>query len=534
MPEPMSPRKPRVLIVNCFSDRHRGARGNPHFVPQSIAVYALAGVLNEAACELQTHCEFAQGPLEDLRRLAWADVLVLTGLNPALDRMKQLCAYARTLQPAVWVLMGGPLARVLPKLCARYFDEVVGGDVEALAELMAERYGPALRREPATLRHDLAPAGHLVAYAETSRNCNFACRFCAMTAERRPHQLRPLEELRQLLDGLPRKRCLMFLDQNFFGGARGAFLDKLALLREFHQRGQLRGWAALVTSEFFAQPELLALARESGCIGFFSGIESLDPALLRRFGKKQNLAEPQLARMARCLQAGMTFHYGLIHDPLERRAQELEAELDELLHSPVTLPSFISLAIPLLGTPLFAQRLQQRELLPGLRLRDMDGRSLMTQALDDDATLHALVRRMERGFAPRAALLAHGLRLWRSYRQHMPRTALASALSPNLAHAFPGFGTAGREAPRSHDARTEVLGSLYQPAIALPERWRGHFAATQVTDAEGALAPELRADLEGAGAPGRPIRLLPPVPAPVPPLPPPRHPRPPVWEVGTA
>ena len=80
--------------------------------------------------------EFRSGPFEDLGALQWAELLVLTGLNPAFDRMKQVTAYARTVNPGIVVAMGGPLARMLPKLSRRYFDYVCSDDVEQVVALV--------------------------------------------------------------------------------------------------------------------------------------------------------------------------------------------------------------------------------------------------------------------------------------------------------------------------------------------------------------------------------------------------------------
>ncbi|MDC8783912.1 B12-binding domain-containing radical SAM protein [Roseateles koreensis] len=499
-------KKPKVLIVNCYSDNNRGARGNPDFVPQSIAPLALAGVFEPGQVEIRVACEFQQGPMEDLRLLAWPDLLVLTGLNASLDRMKHLCAYAQSLNPSVCVAMGGPLARVLPLHCRQFFDEVLPGDVEDLAPLAADLFGPHVIAPEPGLRHDLAPPGHRVAYAEASRNCNFSCSFCAMTAEGRAYQPHDLGYIRRQLMQLGHKPCVMFLDQNFAGGPRAGLMARLALLREFHDSGQLQGWAALVTSDFFARPEMLEAARISGCIGFFSGVESLDPTQLRGFGKKQNLSGQTLERIERCLGAGMTFHYGLIHDPVTQHVQQLLDEVTAIAATPsITLPSFVSLAIPLLGTPLFQARLREGSLLPGIRLRDMDGRTLLTHSLDDPEQARCLVARMDRGLVGCRAALAHGMGFLRRYAGRMQKYALLSALSPNLAQAFPALGTAARDwhlrasAPmRSHVAGAEALGTLYRPLMPLASRYARYFEPVCVTDGRGALHEDLQADL-GAG-----------------------------------
>ena len=125
-------KKPRVLILNCYSDNHRGAAGNARFVPQAMTGAVLAGHMHREKVEVALDCEFHGGPFEDLDKLRRADLLVLTGLNPAFDRMKQVSAYARTVNPGIAVAMGGPLARALPGLSRRYFDHVCTGDVEQI------------------------------------------------------------------------------------------------------------------------------------------------------------------------------------------------------------------------------------------------------------------------------------------------------------------------------------------------------------------------------------------------------------------
>lgn len=495
-------RKPRILIVNCYSDNHRHARGNVFFAPHTMATGVLAGMLNRDKVEVRVACEFLGGPFEHLADLAWAELLVLTGLNTAFDRMKQLAALARTVNPAVAVAVGGPLARVLPRLSRRYFDYVCSGDVEEIVQVADEVFGPGLGAESPLPRYDLMAWRGPVGYAESSRNCNFRCNFCAMTAEGRKFMPYDLDYLRRQVEALGYRRCVMFLDQNFFGGPRGHFLARLALLRELYRERRFGGWAALVTADFFSDPEHLRLARESGCIGFFSGVESFSRAQIAAFNKKQNLVLPQEEMIRRCLEAGLVFHYGLVFDLSERRIGEIEDELDCIVGNPrITLPSFLSLAIPLLGTPLFAQRLRERMLLPEVKLRDMDGRTIVCHTLDPIDEAVAFATRLDTGAMSKTRLAAHAGGFFRRYRGRLPGWALASGLANTWTMAFPRFGTNGRDGlrsgrpgSRSFLATTEPLGSLYRPPINVPERYRSHFEAQRVTDADGDLHEMLRDD----------------------------------------
>ncbi len=507
--------KPRILILNCYADNHRRAHGGPLVVPQSIAAATLAGMLDAHKVDVRIACEFRSGPFLDRDALRWAQLLILTGLNTAFDRMKQVAAYARTLNPGIAIAAGGPAVRMLPNLSRRYFDYVCGGDVEDVADVVDDVFGPGYGSAAPLPRYDLMRRPHLIGYAETSRNCNFRCSFCAMTAEDRAYRAYDLDYLERQVAALGYRQCVMFLDQNFFAGPRAYFRARLAALREMHAAGRFGGWAALVTADFFKDEENLRLARESGCIGVFSGVESFSREQISAFNKKQNLLLPQVDMISRCLEAGMVFHYGLVFDPAERRIEEFEAELDFIVANPrITLPSFLSFAIPLLGTPLFARRLREGGLLPSLRLRDMDGRSIVTHTLDPLPRAMEFALRMDTGLMAKRRILQHALGFARRYRRSLGRWGLVSGLANAGVMAFPLLGTNGRDGlrvgqagRRSCHASTEPLGTLYQPDFPVPERYRSYFEPLHVTDAQGALHPDLHQDAASVAREALPLHL---------------------------
>lgn len=495
--------KPRVLIVNCFSDNHHGARGSPLIVPQPMIAAVLAGQMQREKVAVEIYCEFFQGPFKKLDALRNFDLLVLTGLNPAFDRMKQLAAYARTLNPRIAVAMGGSVARVLPNLCRRYFDYVCTGDVESIRDVLDDVFGPGHAADNPLPRYDLTKWLKWIGFAESSRNCNFRCGFCSMTAENRPHMGYDAEYIRHQVDALGYRPCLMLLDQNFYAGTRTFFRERLAVLRQLYEEGKIGGWSGLVTTDFYTDPENLRLAKEAGCIGFFSGVESFSREQLAAYRKKQNLILPQEEAIRRSLDAGLIFHYGMVFDPTERRIASLMEEIEFIVGNPkITLPSFLCFAIPLLGTPLFAQRLGEGALLPNLKLRDMDGRSVICHTLDPLDEVVAFAARMDRGIMPKRKLAAHAWKFYARYRGKMSNLGMASGLANTWAMAFPKMGTNGRERGiigfgdrRSYLANTEQAGSLYRPMINIPERWRGHFAPLFVTDSGGELHEAVGDDL---------------------------------------
>ena len=101
----------------------------------------LAGVFSSRLCEIKLYDEVYSGPLEDERILVFPDMLVLTGLNAAFDRMLQITAYVRTKNPKAIVVAGGPAIRALPTYSENFFDYCCTGDIEQLHEVIEEAFG---------------------------------------------------------------------------------------------------------------------------------------------------------------------------------------------------------------------------------------------------------------------------------------------------------------------------------------------------------------------------------------------------------
>jgi hopanoid C-2 methylase len=86
----------RILIVNCYFDELRIPIRRPSKVPRQMTIAYLAGLFSPELCDVRLYDELYSGPLEDEKLLAFPDMLVLTGLNTAFDRMLHVTAYVRT------------------------------------------------------------------------------------------------------------------------------------------------------------------------------------------------------------------------------------------------------------------------------------------------------------------------------------------------------------------------------------------------------------------------------------------------------
>ncbi|HSM19610.1 MAG TPA: radical SAM protein [Hyphomicrobiales bacterium] len=492
-----------VLIVNAFFDEYRRMGGSPHRVPRSMGPIYLAGAFEPNRCEVRIHNEQYSGVLDDLDLIAWADMLVLTGVTTSYDRMRQLSAYARALHTGVTVVAGGPPVRALPKLSERYFDYVCLGDIEELRDIAAEAFGPEYAAADMFPRYDLMNPSRLLGYVESSRNCNFRCEFCSLTGEGNRYLAYDLEFVRRQILATGKKH-IVFIDNNFYGGKRQYFLDRVALLRELKRDGRIEGWSALVTGDFFRNPENLQLAKEAGCFALFSGVESFDQDTLSSYNKRQNQLMPQIEMISSCLDAGILFVYGIMLDPTARHLDDLESEIRFILGTPeITLPSFFTLAIPLIGTPYFRDCFEQGLLLPGLRVRDLDGVTITMRPLDPVDEVVTFARDLLNLRGRRRHLFTHAARFLARYRRSLGPMQLFAA---GVGDALIATQTTASGPTRLHFNRqrqtflagTEIPDPQYTPAMRLPERYRSYFEPTRIIDAEGGLDEAVMADLMDA------------------------------------
>lgn len=494
----------RILIVNCYFDgSHRPLR-RAFKIPQAVGPLYLAGAFSRDLCNVRCYTELASGPLEDEELLAWPDMLVLTGLTNSFDRMLHLTAYARSKNEKVIVVAGGPAIRALPRLASQFFDYSCLGDIEELQDIVADVFGAVYVAEQPLPRYDLGYWLGSIGYAETTRHCNFRCTFCALTGEDRAYQSYNLDYIRQQILALGKRSRVIFVDNNFFGNDREKFTARISLLKEMHEAGQLKSWSALVTNDFFTKRENVRLAKEAGCELLFSGVESFNSEWLRSMNKLQNSGPGQTALIEDCLKRGVVFSYGLMADFRTRTIEDFRRELDFIFRTPeITLPSYITVQIPILGTPYFYDSIAQKRLLPSIKLRDMDGATILEKPLDpirnvvkflanDVQTFH--------GYSLR--VLWHALRFTRIYRRHLTKAQIIFATGGALmqcAHRW-SFSLRllrrlGKNAPRTHISATESLDHVYTPAFRLDSRFERHFQPTMVTDQNG----EVHGDLLGSG-----------------------------------
>jgi hopanoid C-2 methylase len=509
----------RILIVNCYLDELRIALRRQNKVPHQMIIAFLAGLFSPELCDIRLYDEVYSGPLEDETLLAFPDMMVLTGLNTAFDRMLHLTAYVRTKNKKTVIVAGGSAIRALRNYAKQFFDYCCTGDIEQLHEVIVKELGEEyvapsfLEKGWVIPRYDLTYwiKPHIITYVESSRNCYFNCNFCSITAENGKYQAYDIEYLREQLDGqfsvYGKQGVVHFIDNTFASFDRNHLFDRFALLKELWQEGYFRRWSALVTSDFFFRDENLELALDSGCMALFSGVETFDNKALLDFRKTQNTRLPQEEIIRKCLNAGIAFLYGLVFDLTSRPIAELRKELDFIVgNHEITLPSFVSVAVPLLKSPFFYDCLDRKLFLPNVKLRDMDSTTLVLRPLDDISDAVQFVKDVQNLNGYRLRVARHIKNFYASYKNKLSRGKMILAQSNGFLLCTPKLLTAtsdlGRlilnDSPRpsrTFVGSTELPDRVYYPAFPVDPRYEHYFLPTMLTDKDGNISEALHEDL---------------------------------------
>ncbi|MBI4164569.1 MAG: B12-binding domain-containing radical SAM protein [Acidobacteria bacterium] len=297
------------------------------------------------------------GPVEATRS---AEMVAITAMTAQAPAAYELADQYRA--RGIPVVLGGIHPSMCPDEAGEHADAVVLGEADRLwpdliqdflnGKMKSRYYDP----EPVDLakialpRRDLLDSNGYVIFnsVQTTRGCPFNCNFCSVTTMSGvKYRFRPaeqvVEELRTL-DG----RFIYFVDDNIIGNPQRA----KALFKAFLPLKL--GWASQVTINFARDPDLMRLARASGCYGVFIGFETFSNKSIRDAGKGVNRPDEYLRDIRRIHEAGIkvwgSFIFGFDNDALD----VFRETLDFIEQSRMEFAQF-SLLTPLPGTALYKQ-----------------------------------------------------------------------------------------------------------------------------------------------------------------------------------
>ena len=391
----------RALVVCTHFRPSRDKQRSTYFM-QPLAGLQVASLIDPAVFDVELYHEDWHGPY-DISRCAGYDLVFLSGLQVEFDRMRQLSYFFR--RAGAKTVAGGSICTIFPEFAATFFDAVCAGGVDSIRavvdDFLAGVLQPVYRSAPLAISSyvvdyellaasGISPAVHLV---EASRGCSFKCSFCVMPSEFGGHASYRLADVAASIDRAiatapwwsfrRRYPIVMFLDNNLADDR--AFL--LAVCTAMAADRRVRGWAGLVTQNILHDRALVRHLAASKCIGLFAGIESFDTAMLKRYRKTQNLSKrfDVIADVAYAESVGIAIGYGLLFDPRYQTAAQMRDQLVAIAcNASLPMPAYLSVIAPLAGTASFWDDVRAGALAPGLRLRDLDGKTICYSALADD------------------------------------------------------------------------------------------------------------------------------------------------------
>lgn len=233
------------------------------------------------------------------------------------------------------------------------------------------------------------------------------------------------------------------------------------------------------------------------CRGLFAEIESLDPEFIASHQKRQNAsgASRLLDDLAYAASLGMIVTYGYLFDPRMTDIAQMERELRAILNSDVLHhPFFLAFVAPLAGTKLFWDAAEAGELLPNLRLRDLDGRCVAYRNTKDPP--EALAEFARSIFTNAEVYIRRGMRT-RRFFQHLFRQGWRRPVSNYLfienRMRLTRLGRKHSKMSRTYMGGSDILDPQYNdvPKDIAPAERELYFDPILVTDEHGALAPWL-------------------------------------------
>ncbi|MDH7601543.1 MAG: radical SAM protein [Armatimonadota bacterium] len=372
----------RIKKVALIEPRAPGYHVYSRIALPRLGLPLIGAMLKQRGIDVTVYCQ-------DFVDIDYSDVLSsdLVGISTTTSTAPEGYRIAQRIREAgIPVVMGGSHVTFLPDEALQYADFCVRGEGEyTMLELvdaiesgsgfgniagLSYRIGDEIRHNPPReLVQDLDalpfPDLSLIRGREkmgitpiaTSRGCPYNCNFCSVIKMfGRGYRQRSvdsvIEELRYL-----QPETVFFYDDNFAGNRERA----KALLERMLSEGLTPYWTAQVRVDIARDRELLALMKRSNCYILYIGLESVNPATLQEFNKKQSVEE--IIEAVRIIhEHGIMIHgmfvFGAEHDDVS----DLRAAANFALRTGIDTVQFMILT-PLPGTAYFDQMEREGRLL---------------------------------------------------------------------------------------------------------------------------------------------------------------------------
>jgi len=292
------------------------------------------------------------------------DLVGLTGMGSGIVRAWQIADEFRSRK--VPVVIGGIAPSIgAPEWSLAHCDAVVIGEADEIWPRVIEDFAtgrlhpiyrvetsPDLSRLPVP-RYDLMNRWRMGIWrpVQATRGCPHTCSFCSVTTFfHNTFRTRPIDQVIRDVKAARRhgSHYIAFIDDNLIGD-----LDYCAQLWEELIPHRII-WMTQCSIQLADHPELLKLARRSGCRLVSIGIESTDEQSLQLMGKSWNRPERYPAAIAAIRNHGIEVSTEMIIGFDSDDISAFDRTLEFVQTNRIAVPR-VHILTPIPGTPLFAK-----------------------------------------------------------------------------------------------------------------------------------------------------------------------------------
>lgn len=288
------------------------------------------------------------------------DVVLINFTTPTAPHAYELADAFRARK--IPVIMSGIHASALPQEAKQHADAVLLGRGEPvwpqvlqdLEQGQLKPFYPAVPYSSPVPPTDVGLPGFVMMGAvEATRGCPYRCDFCPEyhVSGGQPLYKRPVQDVVDEIRRLP-QRIIMFYDETLTADpayARALFNGLIGQGKRFFCNGNVDVLAR--------DPDLVALSKKAGCLGWFIGFESASPSALLSYHKRTNSVDEYRKAVENIHRNGMAV-FGSFMLGADSETADIFDQTQYLLASLDLDVIDFCILTPLPGTPLF-ERLEK-------------------------------------------------------------------------------------------------------------------------------------------------------------------------------
>ncbi len=334
--------------------------------------------------------------IEDIPFDTDADLIGIGGMGHAANRAKDIARELR--KSGKTVIMGGPMASLAPEIAKLYFDSIVIGDAETvwldlLSDFSNDRLKPFYKREMDRLvtplpRYDLITSKNIGDFlpVQAGRGCPNVCSFCSIYCMYRTKYFR--RDIADVMRDIRYVRSLGFkkfllIDDNIVSDREYVY----ALCKEIAGLGMK--WMTQCAISVADDPELLKVMAGSGCYTLSLGLESINPASLKRINKAWCDPERYSEMIRKIVDAGIDIASEMIVGIDDDTVESLEGTVRFVEKTAIIAPKFYIMT-PIPGTDLYKEMAAQLRIIEKDVFLFSPSRAVITHPNMSTATLNGM------------------------------------------------------------------------------------------------------------------------------------------------